>query len=678
MGMFFKNTHNEKRRYIRINTVLPVEFRLISSQGKFLSDWIQGFSHDVGRAGIGLFTNILDAPIWQSLKTEGCLLLLRIHLPFSQAVITAEATAVWCREKGTKGEARFFIGVKFLKIAPKESASLLRFAYCRSVLPKLAAAVFIVVLLIFSFTFYQNQKMVKANKQSIQQLVEASLELDIKRDALNQNKAVLSMLQEKIENQNQEIKQIEKDLTFWKAEYMYLQEQKSTSQNQEWIHTIVTTKEKETQDKINRLQESLTKLEEENKMLNAKLQKTKNLTIGYKKDVRMAMHKKKPLEKVVIEDMYKWIKSHQNLRTGLIASFEGDSQISNWAFSYDQALCINVFLLFKDYKAAQRLINFYAQRAKLHKGGFLNAYYVQDGSACEYIVRSGPNIWLGLSILRYVEETKDTKYLSLVEKIAKFVLGLQDKEGGITGGPDVSWHATEHNLDAYAFFTGLYRFTQKKKYLLAKGQVENWLAKYSYTQDDIPINRGKGDSTIATDTYAWSISSLGPENLLTLDMDPEQIIEFAVKNCRVNTYFRRGSQKIAVEGFDFASSRNLARGGVISSEWSAQMILAFKVMAYFYERLDNRQMSNYYNDLASYYLGQLEKMIISSSSPTGQGKGCIPYASQDLVDTGHGWRTPKGMNTCSVSSTCYYIFAYLGYNPLDPLLVKPISLDNNE
>jgi hypothetical protein len=56
---------------------------------------------------------------------------------------------------------------------------------------------------------------------------------------------------------------------------------------------------------------------------------------------------------------------------------------------------------------------------------------------------------------------------------------------------------------------------------------------------------------------------------------------------------------------------------------------------------------------------------MSSPSPSGQGENCLPYASQDFVDTGHGWYTPKGKDTGSVSGTTYTIFAYYNYNPLE-------------
>ena len=59
-------------------------------------------------------------------------------------------------------------------------------------------------------------------------------------------------------------------------------------------------------------------------------------------------------------------------------------------------------------------------------------------------------------------------------------------------------------------------------------------------------------------------------------------------------------------------------------------------------------------------------MMIVSPSKMGQGEGCLPYASQDNVDTGHGWRAPDGSRTGSASGTIYTIFAKENYNPLGP------------
>jgi len=366
--------------------------------------------------------------------------------------------------------------------------------------------------------------------------------------------------------------------------------------------------------------------------------------------------------------MYQWLTIHQNPRTGLVMSFEGDSNVDNWAFIYDQSLAAQAYTRFSDFERARKILDFFAKKAKRREGLFFNAYYVNDGSPCEYIVHSGPNIWLGIAILQYTKKAKDSRYLFLAEEIAQAIMQLedQDNEGGIKGGPGLSWYSTEHNLDAYAFFMMLDQITKQPRYAQSKDKILSWLEKHAYDRPDTPIMRGKGDSTIATDTYAWSIAALGPQRLESLGMNVDKIVDFAEENCGVEVAYARPEGSIVkIKGFDFAAQRHIVRGGVVSSEWTAQMVLALKIMANFYHTKGLIAEARSYELKADEYLIGLCNMIISSPSPTGQGEGCLPYASVDAVDTGHGWITPKGKFTGSVAGTAYTLFAYYNYNPLE-------------
>ena len=241
----------------------------------------------------------------------------------------------------------------------------------------------------------------------------------------------------------------------------------------------------------------------------------------------------------------------------------------------------------------------------------------------------------------------------------------QSEDGGIKGGPKVSWVSTEHNMDAYALFNMLYELTKKKKYKQAEETAFSWLKMSAYNKPQGRFNRGKGDATIATDTFSWAIASTGPQMLKENGMDPDRIMEFAEKECRVNVQFYRPDDiSTEVIGFDFAKAAHLGRGGVVSCEWTAQMVVAFRIMADYHQARGDIEKSSVYSKKAEYYLTQLSKMVISSPSPSGQGEGCLPYASIDNVDTGHGWRVAKGKRTGSVAATIYYIFAQRGYNPL--------------
>ena len=121
---------------------------------------------------------------------------------------------------------------------------------------------------------------------------------------------------------------------------------------------------------------------------------------------------------------------------------------------------------------------------------------------------------------------------------------------------------------------------------------------------------------------------------------------------------------MAVEGFDFSKPSHLARGGIISTEWTGQMIVSMKMMEQYHRKAGRIEQAQAYHDKAAHYEEELAKLIISSPCPMGHKGWALPYVSQGNVDTGHGWRTARGASTGSASGTVYHIFARLGFNPL--------------
>ena len=368
----------------------------------------------------------------------------------------------------------------------------------------------------------------------------------------------------------------------------------------------------------------------------------------------------------VSEQMFQWIRSHQNLKTGLVASFEGDPALEDAAFTYDQSLAAQVFLLFGDKESAARILLFYEKRAERQDSVFYNSYDTTSGGVSERTVQTGPNAWLGIAALQYEFRVKDGRFLPMARQIGDWLVTLQDAEGGIRGGPKFTWYSTEHNLDAYAFFGLLKVATHDQKYAQAQSRLLEWMKKYSYSIHENRLNRGKGDSTIATDTFGWAVAAVGPATLKKIQFDPEGILDFAEKNCSVTVDFQRtGDKPMRTHGFDFAKALHLGRGGVLSTEWTAQMIVGYEVMTRYFDSMHDTEKAALYRHKADFYLNELQKMVITSPSRTGQGRGCLPYASMDNVDTGHGWHTPKGTTTGSVSGTAYGLFAWKNYNPFE-------------
>jgi len=563
----------ERRKYIRIATVLPVECRLTGTGGETSSPWFQGFTNDIGKGGICLVINDLWKGFAQRFR-PGARIDLIIHLSMTTKKICLCGKVAWFERERFSEYEQCRCGVEFIEASPQDMRALCNYARAKKYLPLVNA--FVIAFLVFlAFSFWFSQ-----------------------RTLITENKKLVD------------------DYTRILKEIAFLKEM---------------AKGEDTLSAPYRAQQLV--LEEEEAVLTEK----------------------------VIGNMYDWIAQRRNVRTGLILSYEGDEYLDRIAFTYDQALSVIVFLLFDDVPKAKKILDFYYRELERTPSVY-NAYYT-GGKVAEYITHCGPNAWLGLASLHYTEKTNDERYLFIARRIASFLLEMMDDEGGIRGGPELTWYSTEHNLDCYAFFTMLYEATNDASYQEAAEKIKHWLATYAYTTESIPINRGKGDATIATDTYAWSITALGVAALLELDMDPERIIEFAITNCEVETVFAKGEYLLKVRGFDFVRSRNRARGGIISCEWTAQMVLAFEILADYYRQKD-KALSDRYRDEAVFYFDELKKMVISSPSPMGKGRAALPYASSPNSDTGHGWRTPRGDQTGSLASSAYFLIVYKGYNPL--------------
>ncbi len=650
----------EKRNYIRLNSVFPVEFEFVEGE-KVLISWSQGFTKNISFGGIALEARFIKEDLRNLLGKE---IKFFINIPLNRPPIVGRGTVRWAKKIPSKPSDIYVMGVEFTEISEKERKRLVRYARIKKILPKLSVLIICFLIFISGYLFVkvrlsylQTKKLLKSYIEKVENLKRLKNSLyRLNNEFLNFKKMYEAKIK-KAKELELKYKALESELDFYRQKLISVLDTKGYQDIKEKI------KEKET--KLKDLQKKILLLKIENEKLRDKLCKIALLKSKFSADLFRLKQKIVELKKINISYLYNWIKNRQNLRTGLVFSFEGDPFLKNIAFTYDQALCVCEFLIFKDFDRAKRILDFYNKRAKTSKeGAFFNAYYSDTGNVAEYITHTGPNAWIGIAVLQYIKFTGDRSYLNLAKRIAEFLLKMQDEEGGFKGCPKCRWYSTEHNLDCYAFFNMLYELTQDDFYKGIRDKVFRWLKKYSYTKSEIPINRGKGDSTIATDTYAWSIAAIGPERLERINMDPFQIIDFAEKNCKVKVRFKTKDRDIEVEGFDFALYRNLPRGGVISCEWTAQMVLAFKIMSnYYYEKKDYEK-ALYFLNKANYFLNELQKMIIISPSPTGQGKWCLPYASADFVDTGHGWRTPRGKTTGSVSATCYFLFSQLDFNPL--------------
>jgi len=366
-----------------------------------------------------------------------------------------------------------------------------------------------------------------------------------------------------------------------------------------------------------------------------------------------------------LDIMRQWLISAQSSKTGLVVSYDNDDRFPDVGFTYDQALCAFNFINFKQYENAKRIFDFYKSDAQKVKGGYANAYDVISGNVREYIVHSGPSIYLALAMLRYEELTNDSSYHKVVEGIGQWLISLQSEQsdGSLPGGPDMQWSGTEHNIAAYKFFSKLYYATKDRQYDIAAKKIFSWLKKHAYNKKLKRFNRGTGDSMIATDTMSLSIIALGPRRLEEMGVDIDLLVESIEKNCKTKVRFENLlGKKVEVNGFDFCSPSSVGRGGVISVEWTSQTIIAFQILGRFYKDEQKIEKADDYMQKADYYLGELEKLLIMRTNfGVRKAHAGLPYASSSGIDTGHGWYTPNS-SSISAAGTSFAIFAKEEYN----------------
>lgn len=648
---------SNRRKYIRIGSVLPVEFIISASDSKKITPWLQGFTHDIGSGGICLVVNDLWWEFAERLNRPGSKIFLKIELFLSGKKIYAEAKVVWIKKSTGDDCSQYILGLEFLTADKKQYAKLFGYALTKKILPLIATGI-VLGLAFFSWSiFWKSDRLIKENKKLVKDYISILDKSSLLENSLIAEQDSANFLKSRQNNLQDKIVKLQDQINLWQAGYTKLERQLENSKIKDSaaVNEVALYKQK-----INDLEQELTQLKRENEFIKTKEKESKDVAKKIEVQAKNIAREKMEFSQKIIDGVYNWIKNRQDLISGIVLSYEGDKNLEKVCFTYDQALAAITFIIFDDTLRAKKILDFYNQH--LEKEDIYNAYYT-NGSVFEYVSHSGPNAWLGLAALTYVKKTQDKQYLNIAQKAADFLIKMMDKEGGIIGGPTVTWYSTEHNLDAVAFFNLFYELTNDKKYLNYANKITGWLNRYSYTDQGPFINRGKGDSTIATDTYAWSVTALGPDSLKALNMNPDSILEFAIENCEIETKFFRGEGEVKVRGFDFAKFKNTARGGVISGEWTAQMILSFEIMADYYRDKDPVKYNEYIKK-SLFYFNELQKMLITSPSKIGREDPCLPYASSESADTGHGWRTPWGSKTGSLSSSAYFLIAYSGYNPL--------------
>jgi len=191
---------------------------------------------------------------------------------------------------------------------------------------------------------YVNNKLIYGNRLIIRQLVEAIQESDIAKERITQINKEKTDLEQKI-------KTLAQDIGFFEKEKVLLRE-KATSDG------LATA------ERLDNFNAQIAGLIQEKALLQDKLTALKQKENVAGGELSRIDKRKTGLEKANLDRMFNWLKIHQNPLTGLVMSFEGDSQIANWAFIYDQSLSAQAYTIFSDYGRARKILISFPKKQK--------------------------------------------------------------------------------------------------------------------------------------------------------------------------------------------------------------------------------------------------------------------------------------------------------------------------
>lgn len=337
------------------------------------------------------------------------------------------------------------------------------------------------------------------------------------------------------------------------------------------------------------------------------------------------------------QSIYNWIKAQQ-LPNGLIKNTETSSNSS----LYNNALVAILFISQNDLKKAASIFNYYNNQLNTEffkkTGGFSQMRTINN----EINNRTwmGDNAWLLIAINIYHQKTNTHKYLKLANSIENWLRSLQDTDGGLWGGFEANGNRipknTEGMLDAYHAVLGFDTFHSNILQFLKKNR-------WNVTAQHLTTTEEKHKYSKALDLHSWSSC----------------ILEDFPKNSLEKASMFLSTQKITfnnkiINGFCFDIDNDC-----VWLEGTGQMVVAY----HFYNEKEK----------ANYFLHEMSKAIITSSS-NSMLKG-LPYVSNNATNFGRDFIWKNADKVPSISSSVWYLFGSLNYNPFETNFKRNIPIE---
>ncbi|MBC8473814.1 MAG: hypothetical protein H8D54_03285, partial [Candidatus Omnitrophica bacterium] len=293
--------------------------------------------------------------------------------------------------------------------------------------------------------------------------------------------------------------------------------------------------------------------------------------------------------------------------TYLPVSFDGTTDLRQKGLSYlfdaSENLIVNAYE--GDKETVRQVLRFLREQAIKKSGLFASAYDVTYGNMQEYKDPGGPNAWVNIARAHAIEKLGDPGGIELYHmcETADILLGFEavfGDKGIIPLGPGQNAASTEHILDHFTHFDYLgkkitgpdgerYRNAAKRIAVLLSMPIEKgglYIPGKGFARGIKDINKfingGRGENVIdyktATDVPAWGASVVALHREYFPDIDPQEFVDYADKNCKVKIIFDKDKDVIGYDFVDVEMRLNIIKDNLV--DFIEQKILRGK--------LDNR------------------------------------------------------------------------------------------
>lgn len=142
-----EETGINKRTYIRLNTVFPVEFQFLYEHGEPLSDPFQGFARDVSKGGMCIETKaVRSRDIFTFIPGETRLKLI-INIPTSLVAIELYGTVSWYMEGSEQAMTLYKFGIDYDPVGIRNQKMMYLYFVWLHRRPRILLIVFILLLI---------------------------------------------------------------------------------------------------------------------------------------------------------------------------------------------------------------------------------------------------------------------------------------------------------------------------------------------------------------------------------------------------------------------------------------------------------------------------------------------------------------------------------------------------